>query len=637
MFNKLFEPTWIGRMELRNRIIMPPMVTNFANMDGSVSETTKHYYTARARGGVGLIIVEATSVHRSGRSSPTLLSIDKDIFISGLKGLVDSVHQYGAKIAIQLVHAGRQTPAKFIGDVPLAPSAIGYVGGDMPRAATIEEIEELVKSWGGAARRAKDAGFDAVEIHCAHGYLLGEFLSSRTNKRSDKYGGDLEGRARFSIEVVEHIRMRLGDDYPILVRINGDDFTQGGFSSDESCITARRLEEAGANCIDVSAGTYESINKVIQPASEPRGCLVHLAHAIKKVVEIPVITVGRINNPTLAESILLEGKADMVAMGRALLADPELPNKAKEGRLDDIRLCTACRECFDKIFEKTKITCSVNAALGNEAEYEIKPVIKPKKILVVGGGPAGLEAARVAALRGHKVIICEEGNELGGQMLLASIPPHKEEIENLTKFLVGQVSKLGVEINLGRKVTYTQVSKIKPDSVVVATGAISIVPRIPGIDRSNVFTFRDILNSKKEPGQQVAIIGGGRVGCEMAEFLADKGKKVTILEMLDQVGIDMGPLSKQDLLPRLANRGVRMEVSTKAEAITSSGVTTSTGGKLVHFDADSVVVAVGSSPNRKLAEQLKGKIAELYVIGDCAGLHRIQDAIQEGFRVGLTI
>ncbi len=636
MLEKLFEPTRIGRMELRNRIVMPPMVTNFANADGTVSETIKNYYAARARGGVGLIIVEATAVHPTGRSSPTKLCIDNDDFIAGFRGLVDAVHQYGAKIAIQLVHVGRQARAEFIGQQPVAPSAVGYAGGDMPRALTIEEIEELIEAWAAAARRAREAGFDAIEFHGAHGYLLSEFLSRRVNRRTDKYGGSLEGRARLPLEVVKRTRMKLGDDYPILVRTNGDDFLPEGVTLDESRIIARKLQEAGADCIDVTAGTHESLHRVIQPASEPQACLVHLAEAIKKVVQVPVITVGRINTPALAESILQEGKADLVAMGRALIVDPELPNKAREGRLDDIQMCIACRECFDKILEKTKVTCALNPAMGNEAEYAIVPAKKSKKVLVAGGGPAGLETARIAALRSHKVILYEEKDKLGGQMLLAAIPPYKDTIGDVVKFLTGQIAKLGVEVKLGQKVTPNLVSEAKPDAVVVATGATPIIPDIAGVEQSNVFMFRDVLTDKKELGERVIIIGGGRVGCETAEFLADKGKRVTILEMLDEIGTDMGQLSKGDLLPRLEKKGVRIEVNTKVEEITPSGVLANTRGKVVQFDADSIVLAVGSGSDRELAEQLEG-VAELYVIGDCVEPRRIQDAIREGYLVGLKV
>lgn len=352
MLRKLFEPTRIGRMNLRNRIVMPPMMTGFSNPDGSISETNRAYYAERAKGGVGLIIVEATAVIPSGRGNPGGLNIYDDSFITGFKSLTDEVHRYGTKIAIQLMHVGRQAPSKFTGGQTVAPSAIPYEGGEMPRELTLDEIEEIIEHFGEGARRAKDAGFDAVEIHGAHGYLLSEFLSPRVNKRSDKYGGDLAGRAAIALEVVKQAKTKAGNDFPVLFRISADEYLPGGLTLGESCVIAQMLQEAGVDCMDVSAATHESMDMFIQPASVSQGCLVHLAESIKKVVDIPVITVGRIGNPLLAESILLQGKADLIAMGRSLIADPELPKKAMEGRLDEIRPCLACRHCLDKIFEK---------------------------------------------------------------------------------------------------------------------------------------------------------------------------------------------------------------------------------------------------------------------------------------------
>lgn len=638
MFDKLFEKTRIGKMELRNRIVLPPMVVNFANPDGSVSENTKNYYAERAKGGAGLLIIEATAVCRGGRSSPSQLIMYKDEFIPGWRGLVDIVHKHGSKIAVEICHCGRQGKSIFTGEQPVGPSPIPVKreGWEMPRELTIEEIGGLVDEFAEAARRARDAGFDAVEIHATHGYLLSNFISPHLNKRTDKYGGDIGGRARFTLEVVERTKEKLGEDYPVIVRINGADFVPGGLTLDESCVLSRMLQEAGADSIDVSAGSYEAIDYDIPPASMEPGCVVYLAEAIKKNVQIPIMTVGRINTPALAESILQEGKADLVAMGRSLIADPELPNKAREGRLNDIRICTACRECLDKIFEKVKISCSVNAAFGNEGAYAITPTKRPKKILVAGGGPAGLEAARVGALRGHKVILYEK-DRLGGQMLIAALPPHKDGIGDFTKFLTAQITGLGVEVNLGQKVTPNLISEIKPDAVVVATGAAPIIPSIPGVDLKNVFTFSDVLTGKKESGQRVVIIGGGRVGCETADFLIEKGKEVTILEMLDQIGADLGQFSKEDILPRLSKKGVRMEVNNKAEEITSKGVLAATGGKIVRFDADSVVIATGSQPNKELAGQLEGKVPELHVIGDCVEPRRLQNAVHEGFRIGLDL
>jgi 2,4-dienoyl-CoA reductase-like NADH-dependent reductase (Old Yellow Enzyme family)/thioredoxin reductase len=616
------------------------MVVNLANQDGSVSEHTKNYYAERAKGGAGLIIVEATAISRGGRSSPFQLIMYKDEVMPSWRSLVDTVHQHGAKIAVEICHCGRQGKSAFTGEQPVGPSAIRLEreGWEVPRELSISEIESLVEQFAEAARRTKDAGFDAVEIHSTHGYLLSTFISPHINKRTDEYGGDISGRARFTLEVIQRTKVKCGNDYPVLVRINGADFMPGGLTLDESCILSRLLQDAGADCIDVSAGSYGAIDYDIAPASMAPGFTVYLAEAIKKAVQVPVIAVGRINTPALAESILQEGKADLVAIGRGLIADPEFPKKAMEGRSDDIRMCTSCRECLDKIiFEKVKTACSVNAAFGNEAEYAITPTKNPKRVLIAGSGPGGLEAARIAALRGHKVILYEKGNELGGQMLLASLPPYKETIGAVRKFLTGQVAKLRVEVKLGQEVTPDLIAKVKPDVVVVATGATPIIPGIAGIDRSNVSTFRDVLINKKEIGEEIVIIGGGRVGCETAEFLADKGKKVTILEMLDQIGVDMGQFSKEDLLPRLRNMEVRMEVNTKAEEITSGGVLAKTGSNTVRFDADTVVIATGSNSNTELAEQLKGKVADLYVIGDCVEPRRIQNAIHEGYRVGLDI
>jgi 2,4-dienoyl-CoA reductase-like NADH-dependent reductase (Old Yellow Enzyme family)/thioredoxin reductase len=636
MLSKLFEPAQIGKMNLRNRIVMPPMVVNFANSDGSVSEGTKAYYAERAKGGVGLIIVEATAVARSGRSSPLQLSLYKDDFISGFMGLVDEIHRYGAKVALQLVHCGRQGPSKFIGQQPIAPSAIPYAGGEMPRELRIDEIPGLIEDFAQAAARAKKAGFDAVEIHGAHGYLVGEFLSARVNKRSDKYGGNLAGRAAFATEMVARMKADLGNDFPILFRISADEYLPEGLILNEACVIAWMLQEAGVNCIDVSAGTHESLDMFVQPASFSPGCLVHLADAIKKVVNIPVITVGRIGDPLLAESILLQRKADLVAMGRALIADPELPNKARDGKLDEIRPCLACRLCLDRIFQKVKVSCAVNAGFGQEGKCVILPSKEQKKVLIIGGGPSGLEAARIAALRGHKVFLYEREEKLGGQLQLASVPPYKQGISSLTKFLIGQVTKLGVEIHVGQKGTLDVVSEIKPDAVVVATGNLPVKPDIPGIERPNVSLVMDVLSGKEKVGETVVIIGGGQVGCEAADFLATIGKKVTILARHD-VAKDMEPLEKKPLLRRLRDKGVDIYTNTDIQEITERGVGAKANERKIDFDAESIVVATGFIPNDELVKNLRRQISETYVIGDCVEPRKIHEAIHEGFMAGLKL
>jgi 2,4-dienoyl-CoA reductase-like NADH-dependent reductase (Old Yellow Enzyme family)/thioredoxin reductase len=554
-----------------------------------------------------------------------------------LRGLTDEVHRFGAKVGIQLVHCGRQGSSKYTGEQPVAPSPIPTAGGEIPRELTIHEIEDLIENFAEAAVRAKEAGFDTVEIHGAHGYIVNEFLSPRVNKRSDRYGGSLAGRTAFALEVVRRMRTKVGDHFTILFRMSADEYLPDGLTLNETTAVAIMLQEAGIDCIDVSAGTQESLDMFVQPSSLPPGCLVHLASAIKKVVTIPIITVGRIGDPLLAESILRQGKADLIAMGRALIADPELPKKAREGRFDEIRPCLACRSCFDRIFQKARVTCVVNASLGQEKNLPIPLAQKLKKVLVIGGGPAGLEVSRIAAQRGHRVVLYEEEDKLGGQLLLASIPLYKQGISSLTKFLVSQITRLGVEVHVGRKVTADIVSEIKPDSVVVATGNIPIIPDILGVQRPNVFLAIDVLAGKKAVGEIVVIIGGGQIGCETADFLAAMGKKVTIVEILNDVAIDMGPLARAPLLKRLRERGVSIHTNTSVEEINERGVLAKVNAKIISLDAESIILATGSKSNEELAKQLAKEIGELYVIGDCAEPRKLYDAIHEGFQVGLKI
>ena len=636
MLNKLFEPARIGSLKLRNRIVMPPLVVNFAN-NSYVSEDNRAYYAERAKGGVGLIIVEATAIASGGRGSPLQLSIYNDDFIPGLRGLTEDIHRHGAKAAIQLVHVGRQGQSRFLGQQPVAPSPVPYAGAEVPRELRIEEIGQLVEDFAEAARRAKEAGFDAVEIHGAHGYLISEFLSPRVNKRSDKYGGDLRGRASFAAEIVRKTRSKVGSDFGILFRMNGDDYLPGGLTLGESCVIARILQEAGIDCIDVSAGSYEALDVFVQPASFPAGGLAHLAGAIKKAVDIPVIAVGRIGDPLLAENILQQGNADLIAMGRALIADPELPKKAKEGRLDEIRPCLACRQCLDGIFQKRKVTCAVNPSFGQEAKCALVPATKRKKVLVAGGGPSGLEAARIAALRGHEVVLYEREDRLGGQLTIASVPPYKQGISLLLKSLITQVSKLGVKIHLKCEVTPDLVREIRSDAVVVATGGGSSLPDIRGVQRSNVSLATDVLAGKKENiGERVVIIGGGQIGCETAHFLASLGKKVVVVARHDAAA-RMGPLERKHLLLKLHEIGVVIHTNAGVQEITDGGVQIRVNDQDVFLNAENVLIATGSKSRDELVQQLTGKIAELYFAGDCVKPRKLYDAILEGFQIGLKI
>jgi 2,4-dienoyl-CoA reductase-like NADH-dependent reductase (Old Yellow Enzyme family)/thioredoxin reductase len=641
MIKKLFKPISIGNMELRNRIVFPPMTFDWANEDGTTTDRLIQHYATRAKGGAGLIRVESAAISRSGKTGPRNLVIDKDDFIPGLKTLTEAIHQHGAKASLQLVHCGKQGMPFVTGEQPVAPSAIPYQGCAEPRELSIPEIKKIIEEFSEGARRARDAGFDAIEFHGGHGFLINEFLSPYSNKRADVYGGDVLRRSRFAVEIVERTKAKCGRDFPVIFRMNGEDYyVAGGITLEESTIQARILERAGVDCFDISGGNAEFPVMVWQPACWPRSCFLHLADAIKKVINVPVITVGKIDDPILAEAILQEGKADLVAMGRALIADPELPNKAREGRFGDIRSCIRCMECGGSMWgSKDGGACSVNARFGHEyeKEYEITPSPRTRKVVVVGGGPAGMEAARVAALRGHEVTLYEGSDRLGGQMLVAKIPPHKEEIQYFTKFLSGQMKKLGVKVYLRKSVTPDLIKQVKPDVVIIATGGIPVVPDIPGIDQANVLMAREVLLGRKEPGERVLIIGGGRVGCELGEFLASKGKKVTIVKMREQLLEDMNPKSKEDLLNRLNMWGAVIQVHVKLQSITAQGIIADVEGKRTQLDAGSVIVAAGFKPNKELVEQLKNQPVEIYNIGDCENPGRILDAVRAGYQVGLKI
>jgi len=635
---KLFEPIKIGTMKLKNRIVMPPMGTNFSTEDGYASKRLIDYHVERAKGGVGLIIVEGAYVEPRGRGSVRQLAVDNDNKISGLKKLATAIQTNGAKAALQLFHGGRQSLSSIIGTQPVSASEVFCkLTRETPRALTVKEIQDVVEAFAEAARRTKAAGFDAVEIHGAHGYLINQFLSPLTNKRTDEYGGDVKGRTRFLLEILGRIRDKVGSDYPILCRINGDDYIEGGLTLEETKKIAQMLEAAGVDALHISGGIFDSPVPTTAPMALPRGNMVHLAAGIKKVVKVPVIAVGRINDPELAEKILQEGKADLISMGRALLADPELPKKAATGELDDIRKCTACNECITRIVFDKEIACSVNAALGREAEYRIRKAKVPRKVLIVGGGPAGMEAARVSALRGHKVVLYEESDRLGGQLNLAVVPPHKEEMKSVTAYLGSQIRKLGVKVVLGEEVTPLLVKKIKPDVVFVATGSVPTIPEIPGVKGEKVVTANDVLAGKASVRERVVVVGGGMIGAETAEFLAEGGKKVTILEMLRRIGVDMVPTVIMLLYQRLKKLGVAMITNAKVEEITEDGVVYEKDGEKQTVEADSVVLAVGSKPNISLMKALEGKVSELYAIGNAKELGNVLEAVHEGSRLAREI
>lgn len=637
MFTHLFSPIQIGTMQLKNRLILSGINVNYAAEDGSVTERLRDFYVERARGGVGMVQTGICYVDPLGRFFTNQMGIHDDRLIPGLRRLVDEVHAYGAALVVQLCHVGRYASSEIIGAQAVAPSAIpSRLTHEMPRELTVREIKDIIEAFAQGARRARDAGADAVDLAGSVGYLISQFLSPYTNKRTDEYGGSVHQRMRFTLDIIERIKQVAGKDYPIMYRISGDEFLPGGNTLEDTKIIAQDLEKAGVASINVIPGWHESPVPLVS-YHVPPGQYVYLAEEFKKVLHVPVIASNRINTPVLAEEIIAQGKADLVTMARALIADPELPNKAAAGRLEDIRPCIACNQgCYDRLFADKDIVCLANPAAGREKDYEIKPAEKPRKILVIGGGPAGMEAARVARLRGHDVTLWERNDRLGGQLNLALMPPTKHEIINLVEHLSCQVVKLGVKVELRKEATTRSIGEFGPEAVIVATGAKPIVPPIPGVQGDHVVTAHDVLSGKAVIGERIILVGGGQVGIETADLLAGQGKQVTIVEMLEKIGADIGITTRWIAMKRLVDQGVRTLTGSKALEITPTGLTVEKNGEKRFMEADTVIMAVGSCSERQLLDGPLGTM-EVYAVGDCVKPRKALEAIQEGANIALRL
>ncbi len=641
----IFDPIKIGIIEIPNRIVMPAMGTNFAEADGSVGSRLINYYAARARGGVGLITVETTAITpMGGRAIPASVSLHDGRFIPALRELTDIVHSYGAKISIQLNHVGRQAVLEAnSGTIPVAPSPIpcplcSQVDvGVIPKELTEKEIEVIIQKFSQAALRARMAGFDAVEVHGAHGYLIGQFLSPLTNKREDSFGGNFDKRMLFALKVIQEIQQLTGKDFPIIIRLNSDDAIEGGLTIEDSKQIAIRLEEAGISAISVSSGIYPTLHRCLAPPYYAPAFLIPFAAEIKRVVNVPVIGVGRIPDLALAEEILSKGEVDLVALGRALIADPDLVNKSKNGNEEDIRPCIYCNFCcMDRLLSFMQVRCAVNAEAGREVEYALKRAPASKNVLVIGGGPGGMEAARVAALRGHKTTLLEREEQLGGQLLASSIPSFKDSHRRLIDYLSLQVKKAGVEVKLGMEVGAEEILNWNPDVVILATGASSYVPEIAGAD--NGVSAIDVLRGRSEAGERVIVCGGGLVGCETSLHLDEQDKKVTLVEMLDEIAGDLDFYSKNVLIERLKESKIKVITSGKIVEVSTKGVVVEDKeGQRESLEGDTIVFALGSEPVRELVDSLKDKIKELYTIGDCVRPGRVHNAIQEAAHVAREI
>lgn len=636
-FKHLLSPIKIGNLEIKNRGVMPSMVTNYCNEDGSVSDRFIAYHAARANGGVGLNIVEAAYVDRIGKGFTNQIGIDNDRLIPGLKKLTDKVHSNGGKIAVQLYHGGRQANTMATGEPVVAPSAIPCpVMQSMPKALTIDEIKVLVNKFADAAERAKKAGFDAVEIHGAHGYLLNQFLSPNSNHRNDEYGGSVESRSRFPLKVVDAVRSRVGADFPLIYRIASEEFLPDGLMIEDATAFSKVLVEHGIDAINVSGSTYVS-NKVSGGPDDILGVFVENASKIKQAINnaVPVLVANRIKTPQFADEVISNGTADMVVTGRSLICDADFYKKIQEEREDEIRICLSCSHCGSELMSGNPISCGYNPLTGNELNYDLSiPALTKKNVLVVGGGPSGMEAAVIASTKGHSVTLYEQSDCLGGSINPGTKPPYKSEMMAIVDYLSYMLKKNKVNVKLSTKATVDMIKNEKPDVVIVASGSFPIVPPIPGVDNDYVFSAKDVLLQNKTAGNNVVVIGGGSVGVETAEFLSEQNKEVTVLEMADEILIDMAPILKAPLLARVSMSSINILTGQKVLEIKDHAVITD---KQTLENVDTVVLSVGYKSNNELIAKLQQANIDYRVIGDAVKPRRIYQAVKEGFETAYSL
>jgi 2,4-dienoyl-CoA reductase (NADPH2) len=667
-FIKLFEPIVInGKLEVKNRIVLPALGLDYTR-HYNFNERFAGFYRARARGGVGLMTVGPIAVDKVG-SAPSMPQLFDDTNVEPLRNFIDEVHgETDVKVATQLFHMGRYSYSFLWGEKPIAPSAIpSKLTKHTPREMTKQDIDDTQRTFAEAAVRAREAGFDLIEIIACTGYLLSEFLSPLTNHRTDEYGGSLENRMRFGVETIEKVRKAVGDDVALGIRIAGNDFMDGGNTNTENAEFAAAAEKAGIDAVNVTGGWHET--PIPQLTTDvPPGVYTYLARGVKDRVNVPVFASNRLGNPYLAERTLRSGAADMICWARPIIADPELPNKVREGRLDEIITCIACNQgCFDAVFSQQPVRCVLNPTAGRENEFDLRKAETRKKVMVAGGGPAGMEFAVTAAQRGHAVTLYEKDDRLGGQINVACAPPGKAEFHNLVESLEKRMAQQGVEVKLGTPVSAGTVAGEKPDVLVVASGAKELEIEIPGSDKPHVVSAWDVLAERvADIGENVVVVGGSATGCESAHFIACMGtvdpetftflmyhvaenpdfakdllynsrRNITVIDMVPRLADNVGKTSRWSLMKRMSLMGVELRPNTKLLEIRDDSVIVETEEGEQSIPADTVVMAVGAVPVDDLARVVEGDGVEVITIGDAKEPRKIADAILEGFEGALSL
>ncbi len=639
----LLQPIKIRNMELKNRLVMPPMGTGLANRDGSISEANLAYFKRRVQSGAGLYITEIVAVHPNGRVGAGSLGIYEERFIPGLKKMAEIAHSAGAKIALQLHHAGRESAYQLKKGTALGPSAIpSYIYGGTPKEMTKDDIKEVIEAFGSGAARAREAGFDAVELHGAHGYLLCQFLSIHSNQRQDEYGGSMKNRARFIIECIQEVRRQAGEDFPISIRISVEEIIKNGYTAEDMQKIVPDFVKAGVDIIHASFGTHGSPAGIIQaPIEYSQGFNVGLARKIKEVVNVPVIGVGRFTDPAVASQAIARGDADLIAVGRQHLADPDFLKNVVQGYPERTFECLACNQgCIERlIYEGKTIRCAINPETGQELIYPAGPAKRKYKVWVIGGGPAGLTAASEAARLGHRVTLFEKESVLGGQVRIAARAPYKKPYADWINKLAAKAKRHGADIRAEVEVTKEMLLEAEPEIVILASGGKQVIPPIEGIELPLVVDAWRLLKGEVAPGSNVLVIGGGLTGMETADYITQKtGAKVILVEEMDKSPVSSLTSHGNMLKHRLKKAGCRFMFAAKVTKIQEDSVTVVTNdGEQKITPIDQVVIAAGAKPRNELEEVLKAKNMRYYLVGDAANPRRIIEAVEEGAKAAWDI